>query len=103
MAPNNLRPCPFCGATGQVGPDAYYFQHTATCWLRVQQGTMLDCVSTEELELWNARNTTEFICDRALNQAEMEAFDESANIVFCVSSGMQWLGCDYCWNILVVS
>lgn len=55
-----VQPCPFCGATGRCGPDgAYYFQHAKGCWIRSQCGTMLDCVSSEELEQWNARSDRE--------------------------------------------
>jgi hypothetical protein len=55
-----LLPCPFCGATGRCGPDgAYYFEHAKGCWIRSQRGTMLDCVSWEELEQWNARSDRE--------------------------------------------
>lgn len=53
-----LMPCPFCGVTGRCGPDgAYYFAHAKGCWIRSQRGTMLDCVSWEELEQWNARSS----------------------------------------------
>lgn len=54
--PVQLLPCPFCGVTGRCGPDgAYYFAHDRGCWLELQQGVMLDCVSHEELDQWSAR------------------------------------------------
>jgi hypothetical protein len=69
-------PCPFCGTDGRCGPDgAYYFEHAKGCWIKSQRGTMLDCVSWEELEQWNARNplkSLENFIDR-----QIECMDES--------------------------
>lgn len=57
IQPVVLLPCPFCGDVGRCGPDgAYYFEHAQKCWIRSQRGSMLNCVSWDELEQWNARN-----------------------------------------------
>jgi hypothetical protein len=57
-----LLPCPFCGDVGRCGPDgAFYFEHAKGCWISSQRGTMLDCVSWEELDQWNARSRNDEI------------------------------------------
>ena len=49
-------PCPFCGVSGRMGPDAaYYFQHAEDCWLGAQSGSLLNCVSQPEIVDWNKR------------------------------------------------
>jgi hypothetical protein len=54
--PSRPLPCPFCGDVGRMGPDAaWYFDHGVGCWIGTQFGTMLGCVSWDELERWNER------------------------------------------------
>ena len=51
-----VRPCPFCGAVSRAGPDAaWYFDHASDCWLRLQNGQLLNCVSVSERKAWNTR------------------------------------------------
>jgi hypothetical protein len=61
-APIVALPCPFCSVVGRQGPDgAYYFSHAETCWIGLQQGRMLDCVSYAEIGKWNARSSLAII------------------------------------------